>query len=362
MFKNVIKSVLLVVTMWCGYGFCSNTIISTLDFVTDQGESCLASYSNGYFLRFDEYENNIVAQALHDGLKAFDAGKKIQDRYIYQMIDIKNELDQVVAQAEIKVSYPDDQMLQPWKSVVNWVTVNQDSTHAFSPSVIVNQVSNYVKSLGCPLLESYVSERYNDVQYILKSNGFDVVAHIPAESLLCGLSHVVMSKYIDCSSQDINDGYTVAPSQDYCDFDLVWQDDRFVKGSNVVSTQGFAISMATQKDFLFDSIDPSKIIAGLFGYKTEYKHTGKRCHVLLAWVDEKYRKQGLGTTMMNLLIDDCAADCTVITLDTFEWQAKEFYENFGFKVVATEKSPAHRPGITKYYMEKNLIKEARNGY
>jgi GNAT superfamily N-acetyltransferase len=59
-----------------------------------------------------------------------------------------------------------------------------------------------------------------------------------------------------------------------------------------------------------------------------------RIHYL--WVSDEYRKQGLGTKIINK-IEELAKEkgCKNIHLDTFEFQAPRFYEKNGFKCIGT---------------------------
>lgn len=76
-------------------------------------------------------------------------------------------------------------------------------------------------------------------------------------------------------------------------------------------------------------------------------------YIDILWVDEPYRKQGLGSA----LLADCEREarekgCTLVHLDTFDWQAREFYEKNGYTVFGTlEDCPA---GHCRYFMKKSL--------
>lgn len=56
-------------------------------------------------------------------------------------------------------------------------------------------------------------------------------------------------------------------------------------------------------------------------------------YVDILWVDEQYRKHGLGTKLLNE-IEKIAIEekCNLIHLDTFDFQAKDFYIKQGYEV------------------------------
>ena len=95
--------------------------------------------------------------------------------------------------------------------------------------------------------------------------------------------------------------------------------------------------------------DGGNVIAGSIGFANCWREA----FLDNLWVDERYRKQGLGSA----LIEDFEKEvrekgCTLIHLDTFDWQAREFYEKHGYKVFGTcEDCPK---GHKRFYMVKYL--------
>lgn len=80
-----------------------------------------------------------------------------------------------------------------------------------------------------------------------------------------------------------------------------------------------------------------------------------RCMTIdVLWVKEEYRKKGYGKRLLqemeNIAIEE---GCAVIQLDTFDFQAKDFYLKNGYVVFGElEDCPV---GHTRYYMKKNLV-------
>ncbi len=72
------------------------------------------------------------------------------------------------------------------------------------------------------------------------------------------------------------------------------------------------------------------------------------------WVDERYRNRGLGSALL-CEVEKIAAQngCNIVHLDTFDFQAKDFYIKRGYEIFGTlENSPE---GHCRYYLKKALI-------
>ncbi|MBQ7919681.1 MAG: GNAT family N-acetyltransferase [Lachnospiraceae bacterium] len=76
-------------------------------------------------------------------------------------------------------------------------------------------------------------------------------------------------------------------------------------------------------------------------------------YIDILWVDEKYRKCGLGTRLLNEIEKNALEEnCSLIHLDTFDFQAKDFYTKHGYKVFGVlEDCPANH---CRYYLKKKL--------
>lgn len=80
----------------------------------------------------------------------------------------------------------------------------------------------------------------------------------------------------------------------------------------------------------------------------------KVAYVEILWVDDQHRHQGLGTILLTAVEEAARAEgCTLIHLDTFDFQARGFYERLGYEVFGTlEDCPE---GHCRYFMKKKLI-------
>jgi ribosomal protein S18 acetylase RimI-like enzyme len=94
--------------------------------------------------------------------------------------------------------------------------------------------------------------------------------------------------------------------------------------------------------------DDGEIQAGVTG--TMYWH---HLHIDFLWVDKKLRHSGYGSQLLNE-IEQFAKDkgCRLICLDTFSFQAPDFYKKHGYKVFGTLED--HPKGFSQYFLEKRL--------
>jgi GNAT superfamily N-acetyltransferase len=90
------------------------------------------------------------------------------------------------------------------------------------------------------------------------------------------------------------------------------------------------------------------ILGGILG------HTRWRwMYIAKLWIDERARGRGLGRRLMAAAEDlAISRGCTDVSLDTFDFQARPFYEKLGYELFGTlEGFP---PGSRQYYLRKRL--------
>ncbi|MGM3186979.1 GNAT family N-acetyltransferase [Musicola paradisiaca] len=94
--------------------------------------------------------------------------------------------------------------------------------------------------------------------------------------------------------------------------------------------------------------DDDKIVAGLVartwwgGLEIQY-----------LWVNEQYRKRGLGSSLMKQAEEEAVArNCHMAYVDTFSFQAKTFYEQLGYAEYGALADYAHK--YTRHYLSKHL--------
>ena len=107
-------------------------------------------------------------------------------------------------------------------------------------------------------------------------------------------------------------------------------------------------SIRNQMDFTVCAIENDVIIGVGMG---ESKYDWLILQYL--WVEEKYRKNKVGTNLLKR-IEALVSERKLagIHLDTFEFQAKEFYEKNGFSVFGEINN--HPIGYKRYFMKKEF--------
>jgi len=80
---------------------------------------------------------------------------------------------------------------------------------------------------------------------------------------------------------------------------------------------------------------------------------GKCCEVQVLWVREDQRHRGIGGKLMRLAEEEARRrGCTLAYLDTFSFQAPDFYRRLGYEEFQT--ISGFPRGITKHYFRKSL--------
>lgn len=95
--------------------------------------------------------------------------------------------------------------------------------------------------------------------------------------------------------------------------------------------------------------DDGKLVAGLNAYITNFKIL----YVSTVFVDEEYRRKGLGARLMHEMEKRAASmGVNMIRLDTYDWQGKEFYETLGYECVGHYENK--EDGFSEYFYLKRL--------
>jgi ribosomal protein S18 acetylase RimI-like enzyme len=95
--------------------------------------------------------------------------------------------------------------------------------------------------------------------------------------------------------------------------------------------------------------DDASIEAGIIGVL----YCWGMLYIDAIWVDEQSRDRGLGTKLMERLEKEAQKrGCTLAHLDTFDFQARAFYERQGYELFGTlDGCP---PGHKRYFLKKPL--------
>ena len=95
--------------------------------------------------------------------------------------------------------------------------------------------------------------------------------------------------------------------------------------------------------------DELGVVGGLLG-STRWKWL----YVAKLWVDERGRGKGIGTQLLTAAEELARTrGCTDASLDTFEYQARPFYEKLGYELFGT--LDGFPPGYRQFYLRKRLL-------
>ncbi|WHY75304.1 GNAT family N-acetyltransferase [Neobacillus sp. WH10] len=95
--------------------------------------------------------------------------------------------------------------------------------------------------------------------------------------------------------------------------------------------------------------EDGKIVGGITGTIFWY-----HLHIDYLWVDNSLRGTGYGKELLNHIEKTARENnCRLILLDSFSFQAPDFYQKFGYKVLGIVED--HPKGFKQYYLEKKLI-------
>jgi Predicted acetyltransferase len=95
--------------------------------------------------------------------------------------------------------------------------------------------------------------------------------------------------------------------------------------------------------------EDGQLVAGLDACMTAFRIL----YVSTLFVNEEHRRKGFGTALIREMEARAAEmGATVIRLDTFDWQGKEFYEALGYETVGHYEN--RQEGYAEYFFLKRL--------
>lgn len=127
--------------------------------------------------------------------------------------------------------------------------------------------------------------------------------------------------------------------------------DTVVKGLRAFN-DGFIGAPDLEPVHIFLRDAEGAVVGGVLG------HTVFRwMYIAKLWVSEAYRGNGAGRALMEAA-ESLARErqCIGIQLDTFEYQARPFYERLGFELFGTLEG--YPPGYRQFFLAKRLADEA----
>ncbi|HET9637283.1 MAG TPA: GNAT family N-acetyltransferase [Gemmatimonadaceae bacterium] len=108
------------------------------------------------------------------------------------------------------------------------------------------------------------------------------------------------------------------------------------------------IGPSNEKPVKLVARDSEGIVGGLIGH-TRWSWL----YVAKLWVHERARGRGVGTRLLTAAEDIARSrGCEGASLDTFEYQARPFYEKLGYELFGT--LDGYPPGYRQFYLRKSL--------
>jgi GNAT superfamily N-acetyltransferase len=131
-------------------------------------------------------------------------------------------------------------------------------------------------------------------------------------------------------------------------------DDRMSAADETVVVRGLRafnetwIGPANEQPVRLVARDDHGVVGGLLGHtKWSWLYVAK------LWVDERGRGKGIGTQLLTAAEELARTrGCTDASLDTFEYQARPFYEKLGYQLFGT--LDGYPPGYRQFYLRKRL--------
>lgn len=124
--------------------------------------------------------------------------------------------------------------------------------------------------------------------------------------------------------------------------------DQAIKDYNILVTRELPRAEIFRLDFALKN-DQGDLLGGIQSYRVNWGIL----HIELLYVFDSYRKQGLASKLLEH-VEKIARNhhCYVAHLDTFDFQAKNFYLKQGYSIFGVlENTPK---GHNRYYMKKDL--------
>ena len=108
------------------------------------------------------------------------------------------------------------------------------------------------------------------------------------------------------------------------------------------------IGPANEHPVKFVARDDEGVVGGLIGHIR-----WRWLYVAKLWVHERARRRGVGTRLLTAAEDLARSrGCSGASLDTFEYQARPFYEKLGYELFGT--LDGYPPGYRQFYLRKRL--------
>lgn len=333
---------------YCCFIFVYSSFFSTFTFTKQAIHSILLKQcDNNYNLYLTESDNPKINAPIIQGLDSFDTQKRGDIASDHCTIIIKNKKKQVIAGATCDICRS--------KSIgevceLNGIWVDPKYKNQNIDRYIMHTLLDYITKKHCSIIQTEVHgfQDKSETKKFYEKFGFTTDAIVPElGNVETYIMRLPLNKHIIVKPSPIQYKLRLKTSRN--------------KHSNTIDKQLHISSNTTcsviseQPYTIFITSDKNKIIAGAIGQIIEYARIGKSCKISTIWVDENHRKKGLGKKIMDELTNYATnKNCKNVHLETYEWQAKPFYEKCGFSTVAIAPNVQKMKAMEQYYMMKTL--------
>ena len=147
----------------------------------------------------------------------------------------------------------------------------------------------------------------------------------------------------------LNSGFELTPAADIQIDDEVMPADEALVVDGLLAFNEDRLGPADDQPVKFVARDSTGVVVGGILGHTRWRWL----YIAKLWVDERARGHGVGTRLMAAAEDLARSrGCTDVSLDTFEYQARPFYEKLGYELFGTLEG--YPPGSRQYYLRKRL--------
>jgi GNAT superfamily N-acetyltransferase len=147
----------------------------------------------------------------------------------------------------------------------------------------------------------------------------------------------------------LNSGSELTPAEDLQIDDEVMPADEALVVRGLLSFNENRLGPADDQPVKFVARDSTGVVVGGILGHTRWRWL----YIAKLWVDDRARGHGLGTRLMAAAEDLARSrGCTDVSLDTFDYQARPFYEKLGYELFGTLEG--YPPGTRQYYLRKRL--------
>ena len=127
-------------------------------------------------------------------------------------------------------------------------------------------------------------------------------------------------------------------------------EDREYLDNKIIEFNSQIVTCSQKEQFIhIDYVikDNDKIVGGI----TTILYYRKCLYINVLWVKENYRHNGLGSKLLKKVEDEVKQQgCALIHLDTFDFQAPDFYLKHGYEIFGElENCP---PGHKRFFLKK----------